>query len=519
MSEFTLVDTRARAAGAALREAAARRPVTSRSQLAPSASSGGRPARSGALRPALIVAAVLIFVAALVAVATRDPQPAQPVGPKDLRYIVTGLDQFWTVDGARDGGGVESNELPGYFGTLYGTLGDPTKPGMVVSWVDANAANTKPFNDERFAVLIKTSNLEQFEVNGLPAACGDRQNGATQCRVETERGFVATFSLGLAHADLRKMLSTVRHDGTAVTIDPASVPTSLTRLSSGTLGSVYWGSDVFSPAASAVRWTNSDGSAVTVTVIHDDGKRLTRRAVEPGWETTRIGEVSGFHRSAGANLATLNWLRDGKVFTVEATLGSNQPGSAEDLAMQFATALRRASDTDWAALPPWRDDVIDPGTEVTATSTEASPSSVSVPGTGQETDVTVGLDRVAQFGGEFTVRSTGPGVANDDVATIGMALDSFRIRSDGGTNGRQVTSEPVLDVVPLDAFRGVYLLTSVDGELVVTGQNGTRYHATPEALFEGNDIRFAMVILPNNFVKAEFVAPDGTVLAEFDGFV
>ena len=112
MSDFTLVDTRGRAAGAALREAALRRPLASSSSPVNSSGALGRPSPTSRLRPALIAAFVVLLIAALVALATRDPQPAQPTGPKDLRYIVTGLDQFWSVEGARDGGGVAATTRP-----------------------------------------------------------------------------------------------------------------------------------------------------------------------------------------------------------------------------------------------------------------------------------------------------------------------------------------------------------------------------------------------------------------------
>lgn len=521
MSDLMIIDTRGRAAGAALREAAARRPLGVRSATtSPAATHPRRHGRRMAFRPVIIVAFVVLLVAALFALTNRDPQPAQPSSPKDLRYIVTDLGQFWTVEGARDGGGVDNNPLPGYFGTLYGTLGDPTRPGMLLTWVDTESTNSAPFDDDGFTSLVGAANLERFEVAGLPAGCGERPTGETMCKVETPNGFVATLSLGVSHDELTTMLATVRHDGTQAGIDPTSLPASIGEVISGPLGSVVRTDDVFSAAASAVRWTNSNGNQVTVTVAHDDGTRLTRRAVEPGWEPVSIGDTAGYRLDAAANVSKLMWSDDGRTFTVEAVLGSNQSETAADLAMQFATTLHPASADEWASLPEWKVDEITPETTALESPLETNASTTSTPTSAPSNeatvDIEVGLDRVAQFGGEMRVRNTGERVA-DDQYIVGFAIDTFQIRGDAGSGSFRVTTEPVVQVPPTTELRGAYVVTTVDGELVVTGQDGTRYHATPEAIFDGSDVRFAMVNLPVDIVGAQFVAPDGSVLAELPG--
>ncbi len=523
MSDVTIIDARGRAAGAALREAAARRPIVARSAFgASTATHDHRPTRPSRLRPVLIAAFIVLLVAALVALTNRDPQPAQPTGPKDLRYLVSDVPEGWAVVGARDGGGVATDPFPGFSATLYGTVADPTAPTLVLQWVDHSVEGGMTFGTERFEGLIGTTAVEQFEVNGRMAGCGDRPSGQTLCIVDTERSYVSTQSRGISRSELRTALATLTYDGNVAAIDDRSLPTNVREVSTDGADSILRVSDTLAPEASAVRWTGSDGGAVDVTVIHDDGSSMTRYGNQAGWEPARIGTSSGFHLHAAIDVTTLVWLRDGKVFTVEASVGEDPALDSDELAMSFAEGLRPAGDEAWEALPDWNFDPIvqTPPTAATSTASTTPTTGESIDdgssGGGSGGDVAVGLEHDPELGNVVTVWNTGHRVADDRVS-VGLALDTFRITgSAGGVSGR-LKKDPVLNLVPVDGGRGVFVITPVDGELVVIGQDGTRYLATPEDLFERPEARYAMVMLPVAYSSAQFVGKDGAVLAETPG--
>jgi hypothetical protein len=512
--QFALIDARGRAAGAALRSATSLRALPDLPTPKP----------HGWVRPTLAAAVAIAVVVGLVAIAGRDAAPVDERDPKNLRYVIDDLPDGWTIRSVKDAG-VQTGEVPsvGRYAVLFAVPGDPSARAIALQWADPATPEGQRYPQMNFSNLLFTEDVEEFDAGGRRAACGTSLEVGYLCYVETDQGMVQALAKQLSLEQVRSALAGLEFVDGHPTIAAGALPAGLVTVRSGPEWLFPAVMNPDSSEVASVEYQSTDGSTALLVMGWADDHDLAESALQQPWSGLQVGNYPGFNAFLGPDSSSRSilWNRDGRTFFLIV-------GGDHSDALTMANSVRRATDTEWAAVPTrGQAGSSDEGVATTASAEDASLDTVPTPTLGAGTLVTdqaVEMVVSANTGddADFDVRIDGEVRTGVSVTVIGDSYGA-RLPGAGGFGG---SLDDAINLQPIDTLNpdaevqgagfAVFTGSNAAVTLRVTATNGVRYLVDLVPMPNHPRMRIAVVRLPTSVlgVKADVVDRRGTVLTE-----
>jgi len=499
----TSLDARGRAAGSALRVTAELRPLA--------ATRPGVVRHRTWVRPVALLAVTAALLALLFVVARREDE-AVDRDPSGLQYVIGDLPAGWSVESVKDAGVDMWGDAAQDAVALYGTAGDPTAPTIHLYLPPSEVIYD-------VSLLIGTTEVRQFEIDGRASGCGSATFGApmTRCIATLAGGGVVVTAAHLTFEQIVPVLQTLAMVHGLPTLDEASLPAGMALLGSGDTKheSAMKPGGGNTADASHVLYTGPGGATHFLTIGWADQQQLAA-AFNDTVHAVQVGTGSGF---AGVGddpgLVRVVWTRDGRSFALTAT-------GTEAEAVALAASVRPASAIEWANLQPDPDstttapDGTSPDTTNTAPDDTLvdSPPATHDPSLSTITDVSVELTIDAATPDDMRLSAALP---DGTFGGIDMVIIGTNLLFRTGTGGSGVDISQWTGPYPVwmgdQAGYAVITTDRTYATLRVTRSNGERYIMDITEIPDHPGIYAAVIGVPTGeMVSFELVDAKGTTL-------
>ena len=499
----TSLDARGRAAGSALRVTAELRPLA--------ATRPGVVRHRTWVRPVALLAVTAALLALLFVVARREDD-AVDRDSSGLQYVIGDLPAGWSVESVKDAGVDMWGDAAQDAVALYGTAGDPTAPTIHLYLPPSEVSYD-------VSMLIGTTEVRHFEIDGRASGCGSTAFGApmTRCIAALAGGGVVVTAAHLTFEQLVPVLQALVLADGMPTLDPAALPAGMVLLRSGDTKheSAMKPGGGNTADVSHVLYAGPGGATQFLTTGWADQHELAA-AFNDSMHAVQVGAVTGFAGVGdGPGLVRVVWTHDGRSFALTAT-------ATEAEAVALAASVRPASAIEWANLQPNPDstttapDRTSPDTTTTApddTLVDSPPATLD-PSVDTITDVRVQLTIGGTTADDLRLSSALPDGTFGEIEVVILGTNLL-FRGDNSGMGIDISQweEPYAQEMGDQAGYFVITTDRTYATLRVTRSNGERYIMDITEIPDHPGIYAAVIGVPTGeMVSFELVDAKGTTL-------